>query len=183
MLLCGYPRCVCVPVMRGEVGVLGSQELGARGPSGVVTAGPWIARDSYVAETAVAIDRLTAKIERLERREEALKAQVAELIEHTQQASRLQSLAESLKNSRDFKLDEMVRLIKDVRGRVEALEGPRPDFHALTHKSVVAIDRKLAELSSLESRDARLISRLKLAGMTAAVSLSALVASVAAFAL
>ncbi len=183
MLLCSYPRRVCVPVMRGEVGVLGSQDLGARGPSGVVTAGPWIARDSFIAETAVTIDRLTAKIERLERREEALKAQVAELTEHAQQASRLQSLAESLKNSRDFKLDEMVRLIKDVRGRVETLEGPRAEYHGLTHKSLVAIDRKLAELSSLEIRDAGLISRLKMAGMVAVVSLSAVVASVAAFAL
>lgn len=163
--------------------MLGSQDLGARGPSGVVTAGPWIARDSYVAETAVTIDRLTAKIERLERREEALKAQVAELIEHAQQSTRLQSLAENLKNSRDFKLDEMVRLIKDVRGRLEAIEGPRAEYHALAHKSLVAVDRKLAELSSLESRDACLIARLKVAGFTAVVSLSALVASVAAFAL
>jgi hypothetical protein len=54
-----------------------TQDHGAKSSGGVVTAGPWSARDSYVAETAVTIDRLTAKLERLERREEALKQQVA----------------------------------------------------------------------------------------------------------
>ncbi len=169
--------------MRGEVGVLGSQDLGARGPSGVVTAGPWIARDSYVAETAVAIDRLTAKIERLERREEVLKAQVAELIEHAQQASRLQALAESLKNSRDFKVDEMVRMIKDLRARLDAVEGPRGEYGGITHKNLAAMDRKLAELSTSTGREGHLMTRLQVAGWTAALSVSALITTIATVAL
>lgn len=139
--------------------MLGSQELGAKSSGGVVTAGPWIARDNYVAETAVTIDRLTAKIERLERREEALTKRVQELVEHAQQSSRLQSLAESLRNSRDYKLDEMIRLVKDLRARIDAIEGPRADYGGLTYKSFAAVDRKLAELSAVlvhEKRPARL---------------------------
>ncbi|MCC7251489.1 hypothetical protein [Hyphomicrobium sp.] len=126
-----------------------------------MTAGPWSTRDTFIAETAVTIDRLTAKIERLERREDALAQRVTELAEHAQQASRFQSLAESLRNSRDYKLDEMIRLVKDVRGRVDALEGPRPDYNNLTHKSFIAIDRKLAELSAAQAREADRAGRLQ----------------------
>jgi phage shock protein A len=133
-----------------EVGVLGSQDLGSRSPSNVVTAGPWTSRDSYVAETAVAIDRLVAKVERLERREEALNARVAELAEHAQQASRLQSLAESLRNSRDYKVGELARQIKDLRGRLDVFEGPKTVFAGLAFKTLADIDRRLAELTAAD---------------------------------
>lgn len=157
--------------------MLGTQELGARGPGGVVTAGPWIARDSYVAETAVIIDRLTAKIERLERREEVLNAKVAELVEHTQQASRFQALAESLRNSRDYKLDEMVRLAKELRGRIEAIEGPRADYHGLTYKTLAAIDGKLRELSEAKARKVSFVAWPRFAGVMTTVCVIGALAS------
>lgn len=131
-----------------------SQDVGVRGPKGVVTTGPWAGRDAYVAETAVTLDRLTAKIERLEKREEALNRRVAELIEHAQQTGRFQALAESLRNSRDYKLDEIMRQVKDARARVEAMEGPRADYNGLTFKSFIAVDGKLAELSAALAREA-----------------------------
>lgn len=154
--------------------MLGTQDLGARGPSGVVTAGPWIARDSFIAETAVAIDRLTAKIERLERHEEALAQRVAELADHAQQATRFQALAESLRNSRDYKLDELVRLLKDARHRVEALEGPRPEYLQLSCKSLVALDRKLAEAAAAAEREGRLKAQIKGRNVLLGVLLGAL---------
>ena len=160
-----------------EVGVSGSLELGARGPGGVVTAGPWVARDAYIAETAVAIDRLSAKIERLERREEALAKQVAELIQHAQQTSRFQALMESLRNSRDYKLDEMMRQLKDVRARVETMEGPRADYNSLTYKTFIAVDRKLAEIEVALSRPAP-TGRRRLAVLAAAVTATAFALSV-----
>ncbi|MDQ8698652.1 hypothetical protein [Hyphomicrobium sp. LHD-15] len=147
--------------------MLGTQELGAKGAGNVVTAGPWLARDSYVAETAVLLDRLSAKIERLERREEALHAKVADLIEHTQQSGRLQALAESLRNSRDYKLDETVRLIKELRGRIDAIEGPRSDYAVLTHRSFVAIDRKFAELAAQQAKPFRIAGWQRFAGCVA----------------
>ncbi len=147
--------------------MLGTQELGAKSPGNVVTAGPWLARDSFVAETAVLLDRLAAKIERLERREEALHAKVADLIEHTQQSGRLQALAESLRNSRDYKLDETVRLMKELRGRVDAIEGPRSDYAVLTHRSFVAIDRKFAELVAKQESPFRIAGWQRFAGCLA----------------
>lgn len=159
--------------------MLGTQDFGARGPNTVVTTGPWIARDSYVAETAVALDRLAAKIERLERREDVLAKQIADLIEHAQQSTRFQALAESLRNSRDYKLEETTRLAKDLRGRIEAIEGPRTELSALTYRSLNLVDRKLAEITAHGLSDDVLMRRLRQAGMLAVVSWIGLAAMVA----
>lgn len=163
-------------VMRmGEVGVLGSQDLGSRSPSNVVTAGPWTSRDSYVAETAIAIDRLIAKVERLERREEALEARVAELAEHTQQANRLQALAESLRNSRDYKVDEASRQIRDLRVRLDLIEGPKSVFAALPHKSLADIDRRLSELGAADIAADATQRHLRIAQFTIGFLVAALI--------
>jgi outer membrane murein-binding lipoprotein Lpp len=129
-----------------------TQDLGAKVPKGVVTAGPWAGRESYIAETAVTLDRLTAKIARLEQREEALERRVAELLEQSDQAQRFQALAESLRNSREYKLDEIMRQMREARARVDALEGPRAEFKGLNHRNFIAVDRKLAELSAALNR-------------------------------
>lgn len=154
-----------------------TQGIGAGGPSGVVTAGPWSGRDSFVAETAVTLDRLTAKVERLERREEALKAQVGELLDHAQQAQRFQALAESLRNSRDYKLDELLRMVRDLKARLEAVEGPRAEFGSIGHKSLVAVDRKLAELVAVDARATRFAGWLQVSNVLVGVLAAALAAA------
>lgn len=154
-----------------------TQDIGAKSPSGVVTAGPWSGRDSYVAETAVTLDRLTAKIERLERNEEVLNRRVAELVENAQQAHRFQALAESLRNSRDYKLDEIIRQVRDARMRVETLEGSRGEYAGLTYKSFVAVDRKLGELSAGQAREADRAGRLQPVSLAMGFLAAAIVAS------
>lgn len=144
--------------------------------SGIVTTGPWSLREGFVAETAVAIDRLVAKVERLERREEALKGQVSDLLDHAHQAQRFQALAESLRNSRDYKMDEMLRVVKDMRARLEAVEGPRADYGRVTHKSLVAVDHKLAELAATDAREARLKAWLQVSNVMIGVLATALLA-------
>lgn len=132
----------------------GSFEIGAKGSdnvvmAGVVMTGPWPQREALAetsAHDSATIDRLTAKLERLERREEALQKQMSELVEQSHQAGRLQALAESLRNSRDYKIDDVLRQVKELRARVEAIEGPRAEFAGAAHRSLVAIDRQLAEL-------------------------------------
>jgi hypothetical protein len=164
-----------------EVSVRGSFEIGARGPDGVVMAGPWPQRETpqpTAADESPTLERLTAKLDRLERREEALHKQVAELIEQSHQAGRLQALAESLRNSRDYKVDEVVRQVKDLRGRIEGIEGPLAEFASATHRSLVVIDLKLAELEAAISK--RPVARGWLMGGVVMVALAgALVASVA----
>jgi phage shock protein A len=155
---------------------MGSQDLGAKSPN-IVTAGPWIGRDSYIAETAVLIDRLTAKVERLERREDSLNKQVGELIEHAQQTSRFQALAESLRNSREYKVDEMARCLKDAKGRLETIEGPRAAYNGTAFKSIVQIDQKLAELAGWELRARQMERNQRMAGILVAVAAALFVAS------
>lgn len=145
--------------------MLGVQDLGSRDPNGVVRAGPWLPREGAAADAAIAIDRLTAKIERLERREEALQKQVAELVELSHQAGRFQALAESLRNSRDYKVEETARQMRDLRGRIDAIEGPKSDFAGLAFKSLTDIGRKLGELDGVESRAAAMTRRFHAATM------------------
>jgi hypothetical protein len=160
-----------------EAGVL---ESGGKTPNSVVTTGPWAgARDGYIAETAIAIDRLSARIERLERREVALEKQVADLLDHAHQSTRFQALAESLRNSRDYKLDEIIRMIKDLRGRMDAVEGPRAAFNGLTYKTFAAIDGKLAELSLKSAQETVAGRRVRLVGLVALVSAAGFAASAA----
>jgi len=145
--------------------VRGTQDFGAKDPSNVVMAGPWagawagVSAEAVVdacapshdaTDIALVLDRLTAKLERLERREADLERLVAELTEKAQQSGRFEALAESLRNSRDYKVDEAARQVRELRGRIEAIEGPRADLAGAAHRSLVAIDRKLAALSRIE---------------------------------
>ena len=62
-----------------------------------------------------------------------------------------QALAESLRNSRDYKVEEATRQVRDLRGRIDAIEGPKADFASRTHRTMVDVNRKLAELSALRA--------------------------------
>jgi phage shock protein A len=126
--------------------------LNANDQSGVVTTGPWVARDGFVAETAVKMDRFQAKIERLEHQTELMKQHMAELIDNAQQANRFQAFEESLRNSREYKIDDVFRSVKDIKARLDHIEGSRTAFTGLTYKSMDVIDKKLMDLSAFQSR-------------------------------
>lgn len=120
--------------------------------SSVVTAGPWTTRDGYVAETSIKLDRLQAKLDRLEHQNDGMKQDVAVLVEKAQQASRFQAFEENLRNSREYKLDELVRSVRDLRARIEQLEGPRTKFAGLTYRSLDVVDKKLNDLNALQMK-------------------------------
>jgi outer membrane murein-binding lipoprotein Lpp len=126
--------------------------LQANDQSSVVTAGPWTTRDGYVAETSIKLDRLQAKIDRLEHINDALKQDVMALVEKAQQASRFQAFEENLRNGREYKLDELVRSVRDVKARLEQLEGPRTKLAGLTYRSFDVVDKKLSELNALQMK-------------------------------
>lgn len=126
--------------------------LGTGDKSGVVRAGPWAARDSFIAETAIKLDRLQARLDRLQADGDAVKRSMAELMESANQVDRLHAFEESLRNARDYKLDELLRSVKDVKARLDTIEGPRATFPSLTYRSFEAIDRKLGELNEFQLR-------------------------------
>ena len=118
----------------------------------MVAQGPWLGRDGFVAETAIQFDRVNASIARLEREAEKAKQTIAEMAEEANRARRFQAFEETLKNSREYKLTDMQRGFRELRTRLDAIEGQKSSFAGLTYKSFEAIDKKLSELSVLQAQ-------------------------------
>jgi len=118
----------------------------------VVAQGPWLGRDGFVAETAIQFDRVNASIARLEREAEKARQTIAEMAEEANRARRFQAFEETLKNSREYKLTDMQRGFRELRTRLDAIEGQKSSFAGLTYKSFEAIDKKLSELSVLQAQ-------------------------------
>lgn len=95
-------------------------------------------------------DRINANIARLERELEKSRATVAEMAEEANRTRRFQAFEETIKNSRDYKITDLQRSCKDLKTRLDAIEGDRSTFAGLTFKSFEPVDRKLAELSVLQ---------------------------------
>ncbi|HIE69651.1 MAG TPA: hypothetical protein EYP98_05500 [Planctomycetes bacterium] len=118
----------------------------------VVKQGPWMGRDGFVAETAVQFDRVQGSIARLERELEKSKKVIAEMAEEANRTRRFQTFEETLKNERDYKLTDLQRAVREVKSRMEVIEGDRSVFAGLTYKSFEAIDKKLSELAKLQAQ-------------------------------
>lgn len=145
----------------------------------VVKQGPWVGRDGFVAETAVQLDRVQSSVARLERELEKSKQTVAEMAEEASRTRRFQTFEETLKNERDYKLTDLQRAVRDVKSRLEVIEGDRGVYAGLTYKSFESIDKKLCELAKLQDtieaseRNGR--RNLMMMGMACAVALVAIV--------
>jgi len=129
----------------------GDRVIAVPGPKAVgnKAGGKWLERDGFVAEAAVQFDRINANIARLERELEKSRATVAEMAEEANRNRRFQTFEVSLENSRDYKITDLQRTCKDVKGSLEVIEGDRNTFAGLTYKSFAQIDRRLAELGGL----------------------------------
>jgi hypothetical protein len=117
----------------------------------VVAQGPWLGRDGFVAETAVQFDRMQGSIARLERELEKSRQALAEMVEEASRTRRFQTFEETLKNSRDYKITDLQRGFRDVKARLDAIEGEKSSFVGLTYKSFESIDKKLTELAALQA--------------------------------
>ena len=121
----------------------------------VVTHGPWLGRDGFVAETAVRLDKVEGAIAHLEREAEKAQRAASELAEEVARVHRFESFEESLRNSREYKFKESQKAFRDLKARLDAIEGKKSTFVGLTYKSFEAIDKKLTELSALEAHVAK----------------------------
>lgn len=114
--------------------------------------GKWVNKDSFVAEAAVQFERIGGTIARLERELEKSRQTIAEMSEEANRNKRFQAFEVSLENSRDYKITDLQRSCKDLKTRLDSIEGDRSKFASLTYKSFAPVDRKLAELSSLQAQ-------------------------------
>ena len=115
------------------------------------SAAPMMARDSFVAETALKLEQLQATVRLLSRDVGQLAGKVAELQEVTAQENRWYTFQQNEKRTRESKLDEMVRSFRDLKARLDRMEARSGgDYHA--YNSFEAVSRKLAEIE--KSREA-----------------------------
>jgi hypothetical protein len=146
----------------------------------VVTQGPWLGRDGFVAETAVQFDRVQASIARLERDLEKTRQSLAEMAEEASRTRRFQSFEDTLKNARDNKLEILQRSVHDLKARLDAIEGEKSTFVGLTYKSFEAIDKKLSEVSAVQALVERAENNIRRSTIlfvaVAAVAIAALMA-------
>ena len=92
------------------------------------------------------------------------------MAEESNRTRRFQAFEETLKNSRDIKITELQRGVRDLKARLDAIEGDRSTFSGLTYKSLAPIDAKLAELSALQLRFEKAEQSLRRNAMLASVA-------------
>lgn len=121
-----------------------------------------IARDSFVAETAVKLDQMSIEMKSLARELQLLKGDIAELRDEASRSYRFSEFIDREHKTRTSKLDELCRRFDYLKSRFDAIDGnSKGDYHAF--QTFEAVSRRLTELGALE-REFRDVSwKLKLA--------------------
>ena len=97
-------------------------------------------------------DRVKASVARLEREAENAHGTMEKLADEIGVMHRFESFEQSLRNSRDNKINVMEQGFQDLKNRLDTIQGKKGMFAGLTYKSFETIDKKLAELSALQAR-------------------------------
>lgn len=142
----------------------------------LTTSVPLIARDSFVAETANRIEQLNATVRLMSRDLGHIAGKVADLEAIADQERRLQAFQKGDRRSKDVKLDELLRGCRDLKARLDRIEGRSSgDFHA--YNSFEAVSRKLGELENFreEAKSLERTLQLKAWLLCAAVGASAVI--------
>jgi hypothetical protein len=112
-------------------------------------------RDSFIAETAIKIDRLQETDRQLVSDVGELVVKVATLQETGALEDRWYGFHQSEKRSSESKLDEMARSCRDLKARLDRIETRTGgSYHA--YNSFEAVSHKLAELEHLREEAKRI---------------------------
>lgn len=111
---------------------------------------PRLSREGFVAETAIRLDRLQATVQRLEKEAEGNRKTLGELSEASDQIKRFRAFEETMRNAREYKIDDLVRCVRELKSRVTQVEGDRTKLPALRYNSIERVDAKLSELAVLQ---------------------------------
>jgi len=111
-------------------------------------------RDSFIADTAAKIEQLQASDRHLSRDVRELTDKLTEMQETVGQEHRWYILQQTEKRSRESKLDEVVRSVRDLKARLDRIEARScGNYHA--YNSFEAVSRKLGELEQHSARPKR----------------------------
>jgi len=130
-----------------------------------------IARDAFVADTAVKLDQITAEMKALAREIGLIKSDIAELRDETSRGYRFSEFLDREHKTRASKLEELSRRFDYLKTRFDAIDGnSKGDFQAF--QNFESVSRRLTELGALE-REFRDVSwKLKLSAGLFAASLA-----------
>ena len=120
-----------------------------------------IARDAFVAETAIKLDQVSLEMKALVRELELVKGDIAELRDEASRSYRFSEFLDREHKTRATKLEDLSRRFEYLKSRFDTIDGnSKGDYHAF--QTFEAVSRRLTELGALE-RDFRDVSwKLKL---------------------
>jgi hypothetical protein len=131
--------------------------------------------DGFIAETAVKLDRLQAIVASLDHETRESKKALSELTDVADRARRTQAFEESLRNAREYKIDEMVRACREMKSRLDYIEGNRAQFMSLPVNTFEAINARLAELDAMKTSVEASEKRVRMNGILFCAALFLLV--------
>lgn len=129
-----------------------------------------IARDAFVAETAVKLDQMGLEMKSLSRELQLMKGDIAELRDEASRSYRFSEFVDREHKGRAAKLEELSRRFDYLKSRVDVIDGnSKGDFQAF--QTFEAVSRRLTELGAIE-REFRDVSwKLKVSVAVFAASL------------
>jgi hypothetical protein len=108
-----------------------------------------LARDSFVAETAVKLDQMCVEMKSLGRELQLMKGDVAELRDEASRGYRFSEFLDREHKSRAAKVEDLARRFDYLKSRFDTIDGnSKGDYHAF--QNFEAVSRRLTELGSLE---------------------------------
>lgn len=120
-----------------------------------------IARDAFVAETAVKLDQMAVEMKSLARELQLVKSDVAELRDEASRNYRFAEFIDREHKTRAAKLEELSRRFDYLKSRFDTIDGKsKGDYHAF--QTFEAISRRLTELGALERAFGDVAWKLKL---------------------
>ena len=120
-----------------------------------------IARDAFVSDMAIKLDQLHIEIGGLARELGSVKAKMAELRDDSDRNYRFSAFQETGQRANAAKLDEALRRCKDLRERVEKIDGKSGgNYHG--YNSLESVSIRLTELGALERQFRDVDRKLKL---------------------
>lgn len=131
--------------------------------------------DGFIAETAIKLDRLQAIVTTLDHETRESKKALSELTDLADRARRTQAFEETLRNAREYKIDEMVRCCRDLKARLDHIEGNRARFMSLPQNTFADLNDKLAELETVKAAVEASERRVRVNGILFAAALFLLV--------
>lgn len=129
-----------------------------------------IARDTFVAETAVKLDQMALEMKSLGRELALIKGDIAELRDESTRGYRFSEFLDREHKARTAKVEDLSRRFDYLKSRFDTIDGnSKGDYHAF--QNFESVSRRLTELGSLE-REFRDVSwKLKLSVGVFAASL------------